>query len=115
MLLRTKHDLGQLIQDARRTLGWSQSQLAATIGVSRQWVSLVENGKTSVEFDLVFSLLKALGYLINLEPATNPNVDSRAANTPSHRASGRTSLTQGGQRLTPDRSTRTVRKESPRR
>jgi len=60
MQLRTAHELGPVIQDARKGFGWSQSRLAEVVGVSRQWVSLVENGKTSVEFDLVLSLLQAL-------------------------------------------------------
>jgi len=67
MQLRTAHDLRFLVQDARRRSGWSQTQLADAVGVSRQWISLVENGKTSVEFDLVLSSLQSLGYSVYVE------------------------------------------------
>lgn len=62
MLVRRPHDLAGLFRDGRARAGWSQNQLAEAVGVSRQWISLVETGKTSVEFDLVVAALEALGY-----------------------------------------------------
>lgn len=67
MLLRRPHDLAGLFRDGRARVGWSQNRLAETVGVSRQWVSLVETGKTSVEFDLVVAALQALGYHFHVE------------------------------------------------
>ncbi len=110
MQLRTAHDLRHVIHDARRRLGWSQSRLAEAVGVSRQWVSLVETGKTSVEFDLVLSSLQALGYMVHVEPIAQDHPYSEVARTPiqvlSHEASGRTSLTRRGNPLGHQRSRR---------
>ncbi len=64
MLLRNAREVGELIADGRRRLRWSQLDLAQRAGVSRQWVSQVENGKTTVEFDLVLGALHALGYAV---------------------------------------------------
>lgn len=100
MLLRRSHDLADLFRDGRARLGWSQSELAARVGVSRQWVSLVENGKTSVEFDLVIGALQALGYRLYVEssePAVRGEVPhAEIPEIPTHTPSPRTSLTRGG-------------------
>jgi y4mF family transcriptional regulator len=69
MLLRTASDIGPLLRDARRKRGWTQRELSEAVGVSRAWVSMVENGKTSVEFDLVIGAFHALGYSASVQPA----------------------------------------------
>ena len=110
MQLRTAHDLAPVIQDARRAVGWSQSRLAEAMGVSRQWISLVENGKTSVEFDLVLSLLGTLGYRVYLDTAErhglSPVVDRGPGRVPTHDPSIRTPLTKRGKPLGHQRSRR---------
>jgi len=113
MLLRRSHDLAGLFRDGRARAGWSQSQLARSVGVSRQWISLVENGKTSVEFDLVMAVLQALGYRIHVE-SSDPSMGSRgdAADVPvpqTHERSQRTPLTRGGEPLGRQRTRRTKR------
>jgi len=72
MLLRRPHDLAALLRDGRARAGWSQTQLADQVGVSRQWISLVETGKTSVEFDLVVGVLQALGYRLRVDSPELP-------------------------------------------
>ena len=110
MQLRTPHDLGPVVQEARKGFGWSQGQLAEVVGVSRQWVSLVENGKTSVEFDLVLSLLQALGYSVSLGTVEGHGLstheDRSSGRVLSHDPSIRTSLTKGGKPLGHQRSRR---------
>jgi len=110
MQLRTAHDLGPVVQDARKGFGWSQGRLAEVVGVSRQWVSLVENGKTSVEFDLVLSLLQALGYSVSLETVAGHRLstveDRSSSRVLSHDPSIRTPLTRGGKPLGHQRSRR---------
>ena len=110
MQLRTAHDLGRVVLDARRRFGWSQSRLAEAVGVSRQWVSLVENGKTSVEFGLVLSSLQALGYSILVEAVERHGpsavTDRNTGRFLSHDPSVRTSLTRGGKPLGHQRSRR---------
>ena len=113
MLLRRPHDLAALFRDGRARAGWSQTQLAESVGVSRQWISLVENGKTSVEFDLVMAVLQALGYRIHVESveaaAGRPrsSLDLTAARF--QQPSGRTPLTRNGQPLGRHRPRRTKR------
>lgn len=110
MLLRRPHDLGTLFREGRARSGWSQTQLAERVGVSRQWISLVETGKTSVEFDLVVSALQALGYALHVGPPGPPTSEGeRLADHPEpvvHRASERTPLTRRGEPLGRERMRR---------
>lgn len=102
MLLRRPHDLAGLFRDGRKRVGWSQQDLAERVGVSRQWVSLVETGKTSVEFDLVHASLRALGYGVFVESGDNPeDHGARSGDRPGApgNLSRRTALTRGGEPL----------------
>ena len=108
MLLRRPHNLAGLFRDGRARAGWSQRDLAEKIGASRQWVSLVENGKVRVEFDLVMAALQALGYNIVVksgsvvdQPWTD---DSRGLAPTHHAASRRTQLTRDGKPLGKNRT-----------
>ena len=53
MRVRSARELGAMIRDRRRQHGWDQQQLAERVGVSRLWISEMENGKPSVQLDLV--------------------------------------------------------------
>ena len=99
MLLRRPHDLAQLLREARLRAGLSQQDLAEKVGASRQWISLVENGKTTVEFDLVVGVLQALGYRLFVEPP-NKTPTSEEADPP------RTPLTRHGEPLGRQRTRR---------
>jgi y4mF family transcriptional regulator len=103
MLLRRPHELAGLLRDGRARAGWSQSQLAEKVGVSRQWISLVETGKTSVEFDLAVGVLQALGYQLRVESSGGPTQAERQATdsppAPTHPRSQRTPLTRQGEPL----------------
>jgi y4mF family transcriptional regulator len=99
MLLRSAREVGDLIADGRRRLRWSQFDLAQRAGVSRQWVSQVENGKTTVEFDLVLGALHALGY--SLYAQSKDWTDSSQEDV-----SSRTPLTRKGGSLRNQRSQR---------
>ena len=106
MQLSTASDLGHLIKDARRFQGWSQNALAAKVGVSRQWISSVENGKATVEFDLALRTLNVLGYQLRVEMGAGRNQSRNADSTLSaisppqtHRPSGRMPLTRKGRTL----------------
>jgi HTH-type transcriptional regulator/antitoxin HipB len=60
MIVRSVKDLGALVRDQRKFLGWSQSVLASKIGVQRLWVSQFEAGKTTAHIGLVMRTLRAL-------------------------------------------------------
>lgn len=59
-IVRTPKDIGALIRSARRDRGLDQGALAALVGVSRQWISEIENGKSSAELGLMLRTLNAL-------------------------------------------------------
>lgn len=61
MRIRNAKDLGLLIRDQRKRVGWSQSDLGHRIGASRNWVSEVERGKPTAEVELVLKALQTLG------------------------------------------------------
>lgn len=102
MLLRHPHDLAGVFRDGRARAGWSQTELAERVGVSRQWISMVENGKTSVEFDLVVGALQALGCRLYVDSSDAPPSRSehgQRLQTPVHSLSQRTPLTRHGEPL----------------
>jgi len=70
MLIRTPKDLGAVIRERRRELGWDQQALANKIGVSRQWVIEIEKGKPRAEVGLVLRVLDALGVPLSLGGST---------------------------------------------
>ena len=69
MRIKTVENLGQLVCDQRKQRGWSQAQLAEKVGVSRLWISQLENGKESVEFGLVLKTIRALDLLLDVSRA----------------------------------------------
>jgi len=112
MLFRRPQDLAGLVRDGRTSREWSQQELANRVGVSRQWISLVENGKTSVEFDLVMGVLHVLGYRLHVSlghGTPNTHIYHPGVNTPSHAASGRKPLTRRGDPLGTERTKRRSR------
>ncbi len=53
-------DLGLILREARRQHGLNQHELAALIGVSRQWVALVETGRGNPGLAPVIEALRVL-------------------------------------------------------
>lgn len=63
--------MGLTVRGRRKDLGLSQNALAKRAGVSRQWISEFESGKTTAELGLAFRLLDALDLSLSIEtPAT---------------------------------------------
>lgn len=85
MLIRTPADLGVVIRDRRKQLRLDQSTLAKRIGVSRQWVVGIEQGRARAELGLVLRALNALGVRLDTSIArTNkklagPDIDAIVA------------------------------------
>jgi transcriptional regulator with XRE-family HTH domain len=52
--------VGQRIKDRRTELGWTQEQLAQKAGISKSFLSELENGKRSVSADNLLDLARAL-------------------------------------------------------
>lgn len=60
MLVRTATDLGAAIRDRRKELGLDQVDLAARVGVSREWLLRVEGGKSGASISLILKTLRVL-------------------------------------------------------
>lgn len=54
-------ELGQMVRDARKAMKMNQSEFAAHAGVGRRFVSELEGGKPSLEFDKVLACAAAAG------------------------------------------------------
>lgn len=59
--VRTAADIGALVRRARKAMKMNQAQFAAHVGVGRRFVSELEGGKASLEFDRVMACAEAAG------------------------------------------------------
>jgi len=78
MTIRTVADLGALIRDRRRQLGMDQQTLASRIGVSRQWIIEIEQGKARAQVGRLLQALHALGLTVDV----NASPERPTARTP---------------------------------
>lgn len=69
--VRTVAQLGAVVRRLRVDRDWSQQQLAEVAGVSRVFISQLENGKARAEVRLVLAVLQALGGSIQVTPDGN--------------------------------------------
>lgn len=81
MHIRTPSDLGAVIRERRQQLGLGQADLARNVGVSRQWLSGVENGRPGAELGLVLRTLNILKLRIGMQDnaktaASSKKIDS---------------------------------------
>lgn len=60
MIVRSSKDLGAAVKARRKALALDQGALAAKVGVSRQWIGALEQGKPGAELALVLRTLRAL-------------------------------------------------------
>ncbi len=61
--------LGKLIRERRKEKGWTQEEFAKKVGLSRQVISNLENGKLgSIRFVKMEHILRVLGYDLCLTP-----------------------------------------------
>jgi len=72
MRLQDNTDFGNVIREARKRRGLSQQQLADLVGVSRQWISEVENGKPRAELQLVLTTFNHLQIQLHTQPRSAP-------------------------------------------
>lgn len=59
--LKSIADLGLMVRDARKAMKMNQAEFAAHAGVGRRFVSELEGGKPSLEFDKVLACAGAAG------------------------------------------------------
>jgi HTH-type transcriptional regulator/antitoxin HipB len=73
MQIQNPADLGLTIRERRKQLGLDQKTLADLVGVSRQWVVEIEQGKPRAEIGLVLRTLRELDIRLeasSADPAT---------------------------------------------
>ncbi len=70
--IRTPLDIGLVIRDRRRRLRLSQMDLARKVGVGRQWIVAVEQGRPRAELGLVLRTLAALDLALTLDSDRHP-------------------------------------------
>lgn len=54
-------DFGNLLKQRRKALGYTQAQVAKLCGTGTRFVSDLENGKPTIEFDKALTVASALG------------------------------------------------------
>src|SRR5687767_8291317 len=70
--LKNAQSVGDLVRRARREQGLDQATLARRVGVSRQWISEIENGKSSAELALVLRTFAALDLQLSAISRSEP-------------------------------------------
>ncbi len=70
--IRDAETLGSVIAELRRTSGLDQEELARRVGVHRPALSHLETGRAVTQVELIFRVLRELGYEVRLEPTGTP-------------------------------------------
>jgi y4mF family transcriptional regulator len=66
--IASAHDLGQLVRQVREQRKLSQQAFADLAGVGRRFISELENGKATLEFDKVLQVASACGIDVQARP-----------------------------------------------
>ncbi|MBD5787519.1 helix-turn-helix domain-containing protein [Cellulosimicrobium terreum] len=64
---RSARDIGDTVRRARRTRGLTQAQLADELGITRQYLSELENGVDNLYITRLFEVLGELDLTMRLE------------------------------------------------
>jgi HTH-type transcriptional regulator / antitoxin HipB len=65
--VHTPEDLGRFLARVRQDHGLTQQELAEDLGVSRRYVSEIENGKPGLYTERLFQMLRLLGVRLRAE------------------------------------------------
>jgi len=65
--IKNSFTLGQVIQQSRLQLGFSQRDLANMLGLSQKWVWEMEQGKPGLLMDRLFLILEKTGVTLTAE------------------------------------------------
>ena len=74
----TAADIGAIIRERRRKLGLDQGTLAKRVGVGREWIVDVEQGKPRAGIELVLRTLTALGLSLGVSEKAPPRTGKAA-------------------------------------
>ena len=59
--MRSRFELATLVESHRRRMGLTQADLAARVGVSRQWINSLEAAESNPSFSNLVAVLQVLG------------------------------------------------------
>jgi y4mF family transcriptional regulator len=76
MALHTAREVGAAVRARRTAKGWTQEDLAAQVGVSRDWVSDLERGASNPRLNLLLRCLSILGLDFGLIPSSSSSPES---------------------------------------
>ena len=65
--VRAPEDLGRFLARVRQDRGLTQEQLAEELGVSRRYISEIENGKPGLYTERLFQMMRLLGVRLRAE------------------------------------------------
>ena len=65
LIKNTKH-LGQIIRKKRKDLGLTQKEVSDLCNTGNRFISELENGKTTVQFEKVLKIINALGLEVQI-------------------------------------------------
>jgi len=66
LIAKNAYDLGNLLREARLRKGMTQAELAAILGVSRQWVVSAEGGAPTARVDLMMRAIRCVDLLFDI-------------------------------------------------
>lgn len=75
MRIHTSAEIALLVREQRQRRGWSQTEFAERLGVTRQWVHRLETGQTRIELGLTLRALNAVGLTLEVTPPDFPTSD----------------------------------------
>lgn len=58
--------IGERLRELREARGWTQGEMGEVLGISRQGISELENGKSRITLDRLTRVLDKLGYELEL-------------------------------------------------
>jgi HTH-type transcriptional regulator / antitoxin HipB len=64
-VIRSPGDLARTITEARIVAGVTQSELAASTGIDRSYLSRMENGLDSIQLERLFQIFRSLGVVLD--------------------------------------------------
>lgn len=86
MRIQTTKSAGAAVRSARLARNWSQQRLADAAGVSREWVSALERGKSSLDFRLFLDVVEVLGLELTIAPNEAALADPHESAASAHRS-----------------------------
>jgi transcriptional regulator with XRE-family HTH domain len=72
-IVRTGHDLGKAVREARLSAGLTQEQLAVDADLDRTYLARMESGLSVLLLDRAIRLLRLLGAEISIEMPDRPH------------------------------------------